>query len=366
MRVHYFAWDEALWQDLHQHVGLQRLFQYLVVQQAGDVEAALQILRELQAEGHLDPSLDLERFARRLEEQELVRDAGGRLELTPRGERDLRRGAFEHIWGHMRGRGSGQHPVPREGAGSEALPETQPFTFGDDLDRVDFKAALKNAMRRSAGEELQLQEGDLEVHETELRTSCASVLLLDISHSMILYGEDRITPAKRVALALTELILTQYPKDSLDLVLFGDEARSVPLAELPYVQVGPYHTNTQAALQLARRLLGRRKHANKQVLLITDGKPSCIREEGGLYKNSFGLDPRIVHRTLDEAVILRRQRIPITTFMVARDPYLQRFVERLTELNHGRAYLASLQNLDEYVLVDFIRHRRRRQTGPWA
>ena len=185
------------------------------------------------------------------------------------------------------------------------------------------------------------------------------MLLLDISHSMILYGEDRITPAKRVALVLTELIQTRYPRDSLDLVLFGDEAQHVELSELPYVAVGPFHTNTRAGLQLARRILGRRKHANKQVFMITDGKPSAIYEDGQLYKNSFGLDPRIVNRTLDEAVLLRRHRIPITTFMVARDAYLQSFVQRLTELNHGRAYFASLRNLDEYLLVDFIRNRRR-------
>jgi uncharacterized protein with von Willebrand factor type A (vWA) domain len=212
---------------------------------------------------------------------------------------------------------------------------------------------------RRGDEDLALREGDLEVRETEHVTSCATVLLLDVSHSMVLYGEDRITPAKRVALALVELIQTRYPKDSLDLVLFGDDAQHVSLSELPYVSAGPYHTNTQAGLQLARRILMRRKHSNKQVFMITDGKPSCIHEEGALYKNSFGLDPRIVNRTLDEAVILRRHRIPITTFMVARDPYLQGFVQRLTELNHGRAYFASLRNLEEYLLVDFMRNRRR-------
>jgi len=359
MRVEYFAWDESRWQDLQAHLGLRRLFNLLVVQQGGDVEAALRMLRALQAQGWLDSALDLDRFAAELEAQEVVREAGGTRELTARGERALRRDAFAALWGHLRRRGSGQHAVPREGAGGDALPETQPFDFGDDLDRIDFKASLKNALRRSEGQNLELRESDLEVHESEMRTSCATVLLLDISHSMILYGEDRITPAKRVALALTELILTQFPKDSLDLVLFGDEAKRVQIADLPYVQVGPYHTNTRAALQMGRRLLARRKHANKQVILITDGKPSCIWEDGALYKHSFGLDPRITNRTLDEAIALRRQGIPITTFMVARDPLLQRFIERLTELNHGRAYFASLRDLDQYVLVDFMRHRRR-------
>ena len=218
---------------------------------------------------------------------------------------------------------------------------------------------LTNALRRGGVDEISVSEQDLEVYQSEHHTSCATVLLIDVSHSMILYGEDRITPAKRVAMALTELILTKYPKDSLDLVVFGDDAQAVDLSDLPYVSVGPYHTNTRAGLQRARRTLARRKHANKQVIMITDGKPSCMWEDGALYKNSFGLDPRIVNRTLDEAVILRKHRIPITTFMVARDPDLQRFVQQLTELNHGRAYFSALNRLDEYVMVDFIRNRRR-------
>jgi uncharacterized protein with von Willebrand factor type A (vWA) domain len=322
------------------------------------VEEALRILHDLQQRGVIDPALDLDAFERGLEDGDLVRGADGERGLTPRGERDLRRDAFASIFSRLRGRGAGQHAIRRDGSGGETLPETRPFEFGDGVEHIDFRRSLMNALQR--GEDPMLREADLEVHATEHRTSCATVLCLDVSHSMILYGEDRITPAKRVALALTELILTQYSKDSLDLVLFGDDAHMIDLADLPYVQVGPYHTNTQAALRLSRRILARRKHANKQVILITDGKPSCIWEEGQLRKNSFGLDPVIVNRTLDEAVILRRQGIPITTFMVARDPYLQRFVEELTQLNHGRAYFASLRNLDEYVLVDYIRNRRRR------
>ena len=359
MRVRYFEWDPSHSGRLHQQLGLLRLFNYLLVQQGGDVEAALRLLRELQARGHLDADVDLDRFERELEEQQLVQEVQGRLHLAPRGERELRRDALEHIFRTLRGRGAGEHAVRREGPGGEPLPETRPFAFGDEIDRIDFKRSLRNALRRTSGADLALREDDLEVHETEMRGSCATVLALDISHSMVLYGEDRITPAKRVALALTELILTRYPKDSLDLVLFGDDARQVELSDLPYVSVGPYHTNTRAALQLSRRILARRKHADKQVILITDGKPSCIWDEGRLYRNSFGLDPRIVNRTLDEAVVLRRHGIPITTFMVARDPQLQRFVEHLTELNRGRAYFASLRHLDEYVMVDFIRNRRR-------
>jgi len=359
VRVQYFEWDDEILSQLRRQAGLLRLFNYLVVQQGGDVEEALRILRELAERGLLGADADLDEFERQLEEQNLVRDVEGVRQLTPGGERGLRRDALDQIFTSLRGRGAGNHPVPRDGSGREALPESREFQFGDDVENIDFKRSIANALRRGEPDELVLRETDLEVHETEHVASCATVLLLDVSHSMVLYGEDRITPAKRVALALTELILTQYPKDSLDLVLFGDEARQVQLSELPYVSVGPYHTNTRAGLQLARRILMRRKHGNKQVFMITDGKPSAIYEDGRLFKNSFGLDPRIVNRTLDEAVILRKHRIPITTFMVARDPYLQSFVQRLTELNHGRAYFASLRNLEEYLFVDFIRNRRR-------
>jgi uncharacterized protein with von Willebrand factor type A (vWA) domain len=178
---------------------------------------------------------------------------------------------------------------------------------------------------------------------------------------MILYGEDRITPAKRVALALTELILTKYPKDTLDVIAFGDEAFEIAISDIPYLEVGPFHTNTKAALQMARKILERRKATNRQIFLITDGKPTVIREnDGRIYRNTFGLDPKIINRTLDEAVVCRRKRIPITTFMVTRDPYFQDFVTQLTELNRGRAYFSSLNKLGEYILMDFVENRRRR------
>jgi uncharacterized protein with von Willebrand factor type A (vWA) domain len=205
-----------------------------------------------------------------------------------------------------------------------------------------------------------LVEDDLEIYETEHLTSCATVVAIDISHSMILYGEDRITPAKTVALALTELITTKYPKDHLDVILFGDRAEQVMLAEIPYIQAGPYHTNTREGLQLARGLLSRQKQPNKQIFLITDGKPSAITEGGRIYKNPFGLDMRIVNLTLEEADVCRRQKVVITTFMLATDPMLTQFVEKLTQINRGRAYFASPYNLGEFILADYIKNRRRR------
>jgi uncharacterized protein with von Willebrand factor type A (vWA) domain len=177
---------------------------------------------------------------------------------------------------------------------------------------------------------------------------------------MILYGEDRITPAKKIALALTQLIQTRYPKDTLDVVLFGDDAAQVPLRDLMKIQAGPYHTNTRAGLQMARRILESRKGVNKQIFMVTDGKPSCIREYGKLYKNPFGLDPKIVNKTLEEASHCRRKRIAITTFMLAADPVLLEFVRKLTELNHGRIYETDPNNLGAYVFRDFVRNRRKR------
>jgi uncharacterized protein with von Willebrand factor type A (vWA) domain len=177
---------------------------------------------------------------------------------------------------------------------------------------------------------------------------------------MVLYGEDRFTPAKKVALALTELILRKYKKDTLDVVLFGNEARQVPISQLPYVQVGPYYTNTKAALALAQQILQRRKQANKQIFLITDGKPSVLVENGRVYRNAFGLDRRICNKTLEEAARARRKKITITTFMIASDPYLQEFVEELTRINRGRAYFSSPEDVGSALFVDFIRNRNRR------
>ena len=183
--------------------------------------------------------------------------------------------------------------------------------------------------------------------------------MIDISHSMILYGEDRITPAKKVAMALAELIRIRYPKDTLDVIAFGNEAFPIEVKDLPYLKVGPYHTNTTAGLELAMDLLRRRKTPNKQIFMITDGKPSCIKEGGRLYKNSVGLDRKIVSKTLNMAAQCRRLKIPITTFMIASDPYLKQFVREFTEVNHGRAFYSSLSGLGEYIFEDFIKNRRK-------
>ena len=339
---------------------LLRLFNQLVLATGGDVEEAMDWMRYLQREGHISDAIDLEAFFASLEDQQLVnRDSEGGMQLTAGGERRIRRSAFEEIFSNLDRSGPGYHPTPAAGEGIERLPETRPYKFGDDIHLLDPARSLQNSMRRNKGE-FNLAEEDLEVFETEHLTSCATVVAIDISHSMILYGEDRITPAKKVALALTELITTKYPKDHLSVILFGDRAEQVGLTDLPYINAGPFHTNTKEGLQLARSLLSRQKQPNKQVFLITDGKPSAITEGGRIYKNPFGLDMKIVNLTLEEADLCRRQKVVITTFMLATDPMLTQFVEKLTQINRGRAYFASPYNLGEFILADYIRNRRRR------
>jgi Ca-activated chloride channel family protein len=361
MRHRYRHLDPDLLRALLAGLDLMRLFQQLLMATGGDVGEAMEWMRELQRQGAIDESIDLEAFFAQLEEQQMVgRDVEGGLRLTGTGERRLRKSAFEELFRSLAKGGPGYHPVPAAGEGVERLPETRPWEFGDDLHLLDPLRSVHNALTRTKGE-LALAEEDLEVHETEHLTSCASVLAIDISHSMVLYGEDRITPARKLALALTELIQTRYPKDAIEVVLFGDRAKRVSLSDLAYIQAGPYHTNTREALQMARGILARHKQPNKQVLLITDGKPSAITEAGDrIYKNPFGLDLKIVNLTLEEADLCRRQRVVVTTFMLATDPMLTEFVEKLTRVNRGRAFFASPWDLGEFVLADYVRNRRKR------
>ena len=360
MRHTYLHLDPEVLRRLLAGVELKRLFNQLLLASGGDPEEAMEWMRELQRQGFLDPSLDLEAFFAALEEQRLVeRDEAGSLVLSAGGERQIRRSAFEQIFSGLSKGSPGYHPARGTGEGAEPLPETRPYVFGDEPQRIDSVRSLSNALKRTHGD-LALAEEDLEVQETEHLTACATVVAIDISHSMILYGEDRITPAKTVALALTELITTRYPKDHLSVIAFGDRAERIAIRDLPYLEAGPFHTNTREALALARGLLARQKQPNRQIILITDGKPSAITEGGQVYKNPFGLDLRIVKLTLEEADLCRRQKIVITTFMIATDPWLQDFVDKLTKVNRGRAYFASPDHLGEFLLADYIRNRRRR------
>ncbi|MEW6510805.1 MAG: VWA domain-containing protein [Bacteroidota bacterium] len=363
MKFRYSRWRPDSATDEQRLQQMISLFSYLTVQTNGDVEEALEWLKQLAEEyGLFDESMTMDDLIDKLRELGLIEEAKTGLVLTGKGIQRIRRDALREVFTSLKKAPTGSHETPYTGTGVDRLSETRKFTFGDQATNIDLTSTLTNAFRRDGIDDFTLKEEDLEVYETEHQTSCATVLMIDISHSMILYGEDRITPAKQVALALSELITTQFPKDYLALVTFGDEAQLVSINELPFLTVGPYHTNTRAGLQLARDLLRRRGgNVNRQIFMVTDGKPSAIFEANGrLYKNSFGLDPKIVNKTLDEAVACRREHIPVTTFMVARDPYLINFVEELTRANRGRAYYSSLNTLGEYVFVDYIRNRRKR------
>jgi uncharacterized protein with von Willebrand factor type A (vWA) domain len=360
MRHRYGFLDPDLLKSLLQGQDLKRLFQQLLLVTSGDVDEAMEWMRQIQSQGYLDESIDLEAFFAALERDRfLERDPDGGLNLTLGAERQIRRSAFEEVFSGLRKGGPGYHPIPASGDGLETQPETRPYRFGDDIHGLDAVRSLQNALTRTVGD-LTLAEEDLEVHETEHLTACATVVAIDISHSMILYGEDRITPAKTVALALTELITSKYPKDHLSVILFGDRAEQVALSEIQRISAGPFHTNTREALQLARGILQRQKQPNRQIILITDGKPSALTENGQVYKNPFGLDLKIVNKTLEEADFCRRQRIVITTFMLATDPTLTDFVDKLTQRNRGRAYFAATDNLSEFVLADYLKNRRKR------
>jgi Ca-activated chloride channel family protein len=360
MRHRYLHLDPALLKELLEGLDLLRLFNQLLLAGAGDAERARAWMRELQERGYIDEGVDLETFFARLEEQGLLaRDSQGALQLTTSGTRQVRRSAFEEVFSSLRKAGPGYHPIPAAGEGAERLPETRPYEFGDELHAIDGIRSTSNALKRTHGE-LELAEEDLEVSETEHLTSCATVMAIDISHSMVLYGEDRITPAKTVALALTELITSKYPKDWLGVIIFGDRASRIELGEIAAIEAGPFHTNTCEALEVARGILASRKHPNKQIFLITDGKPSAITEGSRIYKNPYGLDMKIVNRTLEQADQCRRQKVVITTFMIATDPLLQEFVEKLTRTNRGRAYFANPYNLGEFILADYVKNRRRR------
>ncbi len=353
-------WLQGLEKLLEQ---LRSIFNQLLLHVDGDVDRALEILDQLgRRHGFFNDKFDIEQFKRWLEQKnQITSDGRGNTILTQRGEQSLRTSTLDQVFGGLQKDAAGEHRVSSAGIGHERLPETRAWNFGDPLNLIDPIETLSNAVRRGGIDDISIHEEDLRVYETEHLSSCATVLMIDVSHSMILYGEDRITPAKRVALALCELIATKYPKDSLDVVLFGDTAWQVEAAKIPYLTAGPYHTNTRAGLELARDLLRRKKQANKQIIMLTDGKPSALTEHNGeIYKNPFGLDRRVVNKTLEAADACRRVNIPITTFMLTSDPTLVEFVDTFTQVNRGRAYYSELDKLGSFVLVDYVRNRKRR------
>jgi Ca-activated chloride channel family protein len=254
----------------------------------------------------------------------------------------------------------GRHDTRDLATGVESGGASRPYEFGDTLN-LDIGETLFRAVRRNGAQvPIEIDYSDLMVHQCEYQSSCATVLMLDCSHSMILYGEDRFTPAKRVALALAHLIRTQYPGDSLHCVLFHDSAEEIPLGKLARVQVGPYYTNTREGLRMAQRILNRQKKDMRQIVMITDGKPSALTlEDGRIYKNAFGLDPLVVTQTLEEVSKCRRAGILINTFMLASDYSLVHFVQKVTELCRGKAYFTTPYTLGQYLLMDYVQKKTR-------
>ncbi len=343
------------------------IFKELLLYTSGDVEEALDWLEELDEEYKLTTDdYTLEDFLEDLKKKGYLReeidepDGNGGLALTAKTERSIRQGALEQIFGKLKKSAAGNHTTKYSGQGDEQTADTRNYHFGDSVEQIAMNESIKNAFINQGIEQFGMTENDLVVNETHYKAQMSTVLMIDISHSMILYGEDRITPAKKVALALAELIKTRYPKDTLDIIVFGNDAWQIDLEELPYLKVGPYHTNTVAGLELAMDLLRRKKNANKQIFMITDGKPSCLKEpDGTYYKNSFGLDDYIVNKCLNKAAACRRLNIPITTFMIAQDHYLQQFVQEFTEANKGKAFFTGLKGLGEFIFQDYEKNRRR-------
>ncbi len=366
MNFKYTQWDERFGKGRNKSPfeTLWNLFHELLTISSGDVAQALRWLTELDKEYRITDQFDedysLGDFMDDLKNRDYIeRDDENRIVITKKTERSLRQKSLEEIFKNLKKGGMGSHKTQHTGKGLERQPEAKKWNPGSDIGQIDSVGTMLNMLNHSSIDNVNLQEDDISVYDTDHYTSVSTVLLIDISHSMILYGEDRITPAKKVAMALSELILTSYAKDSLDIIVFGNEAWEISIEDLPYLKVGPYHTNTLQGLERARHLLQRKKFSNKQIFMITDGKPSCIIENGKLYKNSFGLDRKIVNKVLDEAVKCRREQIPITTFMIASDPYLQSFVREMTEANKGKAYFASLDELGGYIFEDYIENRKK-------
>lgn len=345
------------------------IFKELLLHTSGDVDESIDWLRELDREYNLtDENYTIDDFIEELKAKGYLREEiedpngqGGGMEMTAKTERFIRQSALEQIFGKLRKGNQGNHRTPKTGASDEAASEMRNFRFGDSVEQIDMNESIKNAYANQGIDNFSMREDDLVVRESFHKAQMSTVLMIDISHSMILYGEDRITPAKRVGLALAEMIKTRYPKDTLDILVFGNDAWQIELSELPYLRVGPYHTNTVAGLNLAMDLLRKKKNANKQIFMITDGKPSCIREpDGTYYKNSMGLDDYIVNQCLNKAAACRRLKIPITTFMIARDPYLQQFVQSFAQANQGKAFYTGLKGLGEFIFHDYESNRRRK------
>jgi Ca-activated chloride channel homolog len=332
-----------------------------------------QIIERMQDSGYVTEAPDLHADQSRRQLGQAGQDQPERptrFEVTDKALDFLGFKALRDLLGSLGKSSFGRHDTRDLATGIEASGATKPYEFGDTLN-LDASATLLNAVRRSlrgltpasgmgGRRQIDLESEDLVISQGEYQSSCATVIMLDCSHSMILYGEDRFTPAKRVALALSQLIRLQYPGDSLKLVLFHDSAEEVPIAQLGRVKVGPYYTNTREGLRMARRLLERQRKDMRQIVMITDGKPSALTQpDGCIYRNAFGLDPLVVAETLREVANCRKAGIMINTFMLARDHDLVAFVRRVASMCRGKAYFTTPYTLGQYVLMDYLDKKTR-------
>jgi|TARA_B100001094_G_scaffold138498_1_gene134072 uncharacterized protein with von Willebrand factor type A (vWA) domain len=351
------------------------IFKEILTHTSGDIEEAFEWLNTLDAEYNIfNDQYTIENFEEDLKNRGYIKEdidpdqiksgngkGKGKNILTAKLESALRNYALNQIFGKLKKSGLGNHRTTKVGVGDERDGENRSYQFGDELSNVNMTESLKKAQINNGISDLRLTENDLIIEETKHKAQMSTVLMIDISHSMILYGEDRITPAKKVAMALVELIHRKYPKDSIDIIVFGNDAWPIKVKDLPYLKVGPYHTNTVAGLELAMDILRRKRNTNKQIFMITDGKPSCVKlPSGEFYKNSNGLDKMIVSKCLNTAAQARKLKIPITTFMIAQDPYLRQFIELFTAQNQGKAFLTGLSGLGEMIFDDYEKNRTKR------
>ncbi len=346
---------------------LFEIFKELITFTSGDFDETINWMKELDKEYNLtNEDYTIDDFVEDLKKKGYIKqkiDPTGTTEttLSAKTEQALRKKALDQIFGKIKKTGKGNHKTKKQGLGDEPSGELRNYTFGDAIDKISITESIKNAQLNNGIDHFQLFEKDLVVEESFHKSQMSTVLMVDISHSMILYGEDRITPAKKVAMALTEFIKTRYPKDSIEVIVFGNDAWPIKIKDLPYLRVGPYHTNTVAGLGLAMDLLRRKRNSNKQIFMITDGKPSCVNmKDGTYYKNSNGLDPFITNQCYAMAQQARRLHIPITTFMIAKDPFLMEFIQKFTEANKGKAFYTGLQNLGEMIFEDYESNRKKR------
>ncbi len=345
---------------------LLEIFHELIVHTSGDIDETLDWMDQLNQDYNLySDEYTKEDFIADLKKHGYIKDDedepnGEGLIITAKTEQVIRKRALDQIFGELKKSGKGNHKTKHSGVGQDKTGDMRNYTFGDSIDQIVITESVKNAFTNNGIDDFRLTEQDLVVYDTHHSAQMSTVLMIDISHSMILYGEDRITPAKKVAMALVELIKTRYPKDSLDIIVFGNDAWPIEVKDLPYLQVGPYHTNTVAGLNLALDILRKKKQSNRQIFMITDGKPSCLRlPNGQYYKNSFGLDPHITDKCMNKAKEARKLGIPITTFMIARDPYLMSFVEDFTKANQGKAFYTGLKGLGQMIFEDYEKNKKR-------